>query len=98
MAKDSEPLALGSFTMRVEDGELSVGVVVNVQHLAATPPGVDITAHARYLGRAGKLYRFEVTATEATDPGGEVGRGEHQRAIIKRERLLAGAAKRRGAE
>jgi predicted thioesterase len=31
----------------------------------------------------------------AHDPGGEIGRGTHKRAIISRERLLAGAAKRR---
>jgi fluoroacetyl-CoA thioesterase len=77
----------------LEPGELSVGVRVDVQHLAATPPGVKVVASARYLGRAGKLYRFEVTAN---DPGGEIGRGEHRRAIIARERLVAGAAKRRG--
>ncbi len=77
----------------LDDGELSVGVVVNIQHLAATPPGAEVTARARYLGRAGKLYRFEVVAV---DPGGEIGKGEHHRAIISRERLLAGAAKRRG--
>ena len=77
----------------LEDGELSVGVTVDIKHMAATPPGVNVTAKARYLGREGKLFRFEVTAA---DPGGEIGRGEHQRAIIRTERLLAGAEKRRG--
>jgi len=79
----------------LDDGEMSVGVVVNIQHLAATPAGAEVSARARYLGRAGKLYRFEVVAF---DPGGEIGRGEHHRAIISRERLLAGAAKRRGTD
>ena len=77
----------------LEEGELSVGVTVDIRHLAATPPGAQVTATARYLGREGGLYRFEVTAV---DPGGEIGRGEHQRAIIRTDRLLAGAEKRRG--
>jgi predicted thioesterase len=40
----------------------------------------------------GKLYVFEVVAR---DPGGEIGRGTHKRAIVATERLLSGAAKRR---
>ena len=72
-------------------GELSVGVVVDVRHTAATLPGATVRAEAKYLGRSGKLYRFEVVAT---DDGGEVGRGIHERAIVRVERLLDGAAKR----
>ena len=73
-------------------GELSVGVTVEVTHTAATPPGATVTASARYLGPAGKKHRFEVVAT---DPGGEIGRGHHERAIISLDRLLQGAEKRR---
>jgi predicted thioesterase len=72
-------------------GELSVGVTIEVAHTAATPPGVVVKAVARYTGREGKLFRFEVVAS---DPGGEIGRGTHKRAIILAERLLSGAAKR----
>jgi predicted thioesterase len=74
-------------------GELSVGVVVDVKHTAATLPGATVTAHSRYLGRDGKLYRFEVWAE---DPGGEVGRGVHTRAIVTTVRLLEGAQRRKG--
>ena len=73
-------------------GELSVGVVVDVKHTAATLPGMRATAHARYLGRDGKLFKFEVWAE---DDGGEIGRGVHSRAIISTARLLEGAARRR---
>jgi predicted thioesterase len=72
-------------------GELSVGVRVDVTHSAATPVGALVTAEARYVGREGKLHVFEITAR---DPGGEIGRGSHQRAIVSAERLLGGAAKR----
>lgn len=72
-------------------GQLSVGVGVDVKHLAATPTGVVAKAVATFLGMEGKLYRFKV---EAFDPGGRIGEGEHTRAIISVERLVGGAASR----
>jgi fluoroacetyl-CoA thioesterase len=72
-------------------GELSVGVTVDITHTAPTPPGAQVTATARYAGREGKLFLFEVIAA---DPGGEVGRGWHKRAIVASERLQSSAAKR----
>ena len=75
-------------------GELSVGVTVDITHTAPTPPGAKVTATARYTGREGKLYIFEISAS---DPGGEIGRGLHKRAIVTGERLQSGAAKRAGA-
>jgi fluoroacetyl-CoA thioesterase len=74
-------------------GDLSVGVTVDVSHAAATPEGIKVTASARYAGREGRLYLFEVVALDA---GGEIGRGTHKRAIVSGERLLSGAARRNG--
>ena len=74
-------------------GELSVGVTVDITHTAPTPLGAEVTATARYTGREGKLFLFEVSCA---DPGGEVGRGSHKRAIVSSERLQSGAAKRVG--
>ena len=76
----------------LSEGELSVGVVVDVKHTAATPMGVRVSATARYTGRDGKLYAFEVSVK---DPGGEVMNGVHKRAVIQLSRLLEGADKRR---
>jgi len=72
-------------------GELSVGVTVDVTHTAPTPPGATVTATARYTGREGKLFVFEV---RASDEGGEIGRGSHKRAIVETERLQRAAARR----
>ncbi len=74
-------------------GELSVGVTVDITHTAPTPVGAEVTATARYAGREGKLFLFEVSCA---DKGGEVGRGWHKRAIVSSERLQSGAAKRVG--
>jgi predicted thioesterase len=78
----------------LEDGELSVGVTVDVAHTAATPAGATVRCTARYLGRDGRLFDFEVAAS---DEAGECGRGRHRRAIVAVDRLLAGMEKRRAA-
>lgn len=72
-------------------GELSVGVSVHVRHTAPTPVGGTVRAVATYLGPEGKLFRFKA---EAFDEAGPIGEGEHTRAIVEAERLLAGAARR----
>ena len=73
------------------DGELSVGVSIDATHSAPTPLGGKVTATARYVGREGKLFAFEIVATDAS---GEVGRARHKRAIVNAARL-EGSAKRR---
>jgi fluoroacetyl-CoA thioesterase len=71
--------------------EMSVGVHVDVSHTAATPEGARVTATARYRGREGKIFVFEVAARDA---GGEIGRGVHKRAIVRTDRLVSGAQRR----
>lgn len=75
----------------LQGGELSVGVTVDIAHTAATPIGAKVTAEATFVAREGKLFVFEVAAR---DPGGEIGRGMHKRAIVSADRLSAGAARR----
>lgn len=72
-------------------GQLSVGVRVEVTHSAPTPLGARVTAISRYLGRDGKLFDFEVVASDA---GGEIGRARHKRAIVDVERIQGTAARR----
>jgi len=78
----------------LQEGELSVGVMIDAQHTAATPPGLRVHCVATYTGRAGKLYAFDI---EAFDEAGPIGSARHTRAIVSTERLMAGAAKRRSA-
>lgn len=76
----------------LEDGEMSVGVTVDVRHTVPTPVGATVTATARFVEVVdGKLYRFEVVAD---DGAGEVGRGRHDRAIVKTAKILERAARR----
>ncbi|MHB0969518.1 MAG: thioesterase family protein [Thermoanaerobaculia bacterium] len=76
----------------LKDGELSVGVTVDITHAAPTPLGSTARAVATFRAMEGKLFVFDVAAY---DDAGEIGRGTHKRAIVATERLLAGAAKRK---
>src|SRR5262245_55255315 len=76
----------------LEPGQLSVGVALSVEHRAPTPVGARVRAVATYLRPEGKLYRFKL---EAFDDAGPIGDGEHTRAIVATERLLAGAERRK---
>lgn len=75
----------------LKTGELSVGVGVDIMHMAATPKGMKVTARATFSGMEGKLYGFTL---EAFDEAGLIGKGKHTRAIVSTERLLTGARSR----
>ncbi len=77
----------------LQEGQLSVGVKVAIEHTAATPVGSLVRAIAIYRGPEGRLHRFDI---EAFDEAGSIGSGTHTRAIVSTERLLAGASRRRG--
>ncbi|KAK1753867.1 fluoroacetyl-CoA thioesterase [Echria macrotheca] len=74
-------------------GQLSVGIAIDASHTAPTPAGVTVTAEATYTGQEGKVYVFEVVATDA---GGVVGKAVHRRAIVDAARLEATGKKRNG--
>ena len=76
----------------LREGQLSVGVSVNVRHTAATPVGGKARAVATYTGPVGKLFGFRV---EAFDEAGPIGGGEHTRAVVDIGRLIAGASRRK---
>ena len=76
----------------LKEGELSVGVAVNITHLAPTLEGDTAISTATFEGMEGKLFKFSI---EVVDSGGKVGIGTHTRAIVSNERLMSGALKRR---
>jgi predicted thioesterase len=75
----------------LKEGELSVGVEVNIKHLAPTLCEDTAISTATFEGMEGKLYKFSI---QAIDSGGKIGVATHTRAIVNEERLLEGAHKR----
>lgn len=71
-------------------GHISVGVEVNVRHLAATPLGDQVTASAQVIEVKGNLVKF---AVEARDSRQLIGSGTHTRAAIETARFVRGLQK-----
>jgi len=67
------------------EGETSVGTMVNIAHLAASPKGAQITATATVDYVFGRRIEFSVTATDGEN---EIGKGEHTRMIVDAEKFM----------
>jgi len=65
-------------------GQQTVGTWVSLRHLAATPPGMRVTARAELVAVDGRKLRFRV---EAYDEEEKIGEAEHERFIIDGERF-----------
>jgi len=66
-------------------GSTTVGTVVNIRHMAATPVGARVSATAKLVEIEGRRLVFEV---EAQDESGIIGKGLHERAVIDIERFM----------
>jgi fluoroacetyl-CoA thioesterase len=75
----------------MEPGKMTVGVNLNITHLAATPVGLQVTARAELTQVAGRWLTFNV---EAHDDMGKIGEGTHTRAIIDVDKFMARARKK----
>lgn len=76
----------------LDENEDSVGTVVNVNHLAATPVGLSVRFVARVTGVDGRRVRFDV---EAWDEKEKIGEGTHERFVINVPKFVARLAMKR---
>src|SRR6202163_2720275 len=74
-----EMAASSAIASHLPEGLVSVGMYVNVRHLAATPVGRTVRAIARVIEIAAKSVVFEV---EAWDGDRKIGDGTHRRGIV----------------
>jgi predicted thioesterase len=79
-----EVAASDAITEYLPEGWVSVGVVVNVKHLAATPVGLSVTARATVISVESGTITF---AVEAHDGVEKIGEGVHVRAAIDMARF-----------
>jgi len=75
----------------LEPGESTVGVVVNVEHLAATPLGADVVCRAKVIYVDKLLISFQI---EAHDEHELIARGLHKLRVIQADRLVRKVAKK----
>ncbi len=69
----------------LEQGYVTVGTLVNVRHLAATPLGQRVRATAELIEIDGRRLVFKV---EAYDEKQKIGEGQHERFIVNLERFM----------
>lgn len=85
MAALMEGAACEAIAEGLEEGQTSVGIELNLQHNAATPVGMEVTAKAEVTAVEGKVITFAITAS---DEAGPIGTAVHKRAIINAQRFL----------
>ncbi|MBP7228188.1 MAG: thioesterase family protein [Longilinea sp.] len=66
------------------EGQSSVGTLVNIRHLAATPVGMNVRFVAELTGVEGRRMVFKV---EAWDEVEKIAEGEHERFVIDTARF-----------
>ena len=71
----------------LDDASTSVGTRVELQHLAASPVGAEVTVTATVVHRDGRLIRFQVVAHDSE--GAVLATGEVQRVVVDREGFLS---------
>lgn len=69
----------------LEEGQTTVGIEVQVSHVAATPVGMTVEATATLTAAEGRTLTFSM---EARDECGVIGTGTQKRAIVLRERFV----------
>jgi predicted thioesterase len=69
-------------------GQTTVGTRLDIRHLAATPVGASVRAHAELVEVDGRKLIFRVEAFDAQE---KIGEGTHERAVVEPARLLARA-------
>lgn len=83
-----EQAACETVAPAMADGQGTVGTLLNVKHLAASPVGDTIRAEAELVQVDGRRLVFKVAAYDGT---GLIGEGDHERFIIQNEKFLAKA-------
>jgi len=66
--------------------EQTLGTHIDVSHLAATPPGMEVTANVELIEVDGRRLVFQVEAHDGVEV---ISKGRHERFIVNREKFDA---------
>lgn len=69
----------------LEEGQGTVGIEMNVQHLAATPVGMTVRAEVELIAIEKRVLTFKVEAYAGQEL---IGTGLHKRCIVLNERFM----------
>ena len=72
---------------QLPEGQISVGVHVDVRHLAATPINIEICVRAEVLEVLKNRVKLSIEAWDSQD---KIGEGSHLRAVVDKGRFMSG--------
>ena len=88
MAALMEKTAALSVQNELGEGEGTVGISLNIRHLAATPVGLTVTCESELIEIDRKRLAFSLKVSDGKDV---IGDGTHERFIINNEKFMAKA-------
>ena len=80
-----EKAAMNTVSPFLEEGQGTVGIKLDVSHLAASPIGMTVRAEAELVGIEKRILTFKVSAYAGDEL---IGEGTHQRAIVLNDRFM----------
>ena len=80
-----EGAACNAIEDALDEGQTTVGTMLNIEHISATPVGLEVRAEAEVTEVNGKVITFCV---KAFDEAGEIGHGTHQRVMVNAQKFL----------
>ncbi|MFN8632519.1 MAG: thioesterase family protein [Chloroflexota bacterium] len=83
-----ELAAVNAVDHLLPEGSTTVGIRLDVRHLAPSPLGIAVRARAELVAVDGRRLSFTVEAFDAVE---KIGEGTHERAVVDAARLLARA-------
>ena len=87
-----EAAALEAVDRALPPGYQSLGTLLNVRHIAATPVGMKIRAEAKVLRVEGRTAYLSVSAHDEREL---IGEGTHERVVVNVEKFDQRVAKKR---
>ena len=85
MAALMEGAACEALEGAVPEGKTTVGIELNLKHIAATPVGMEVRAEAEVTAVEGNIISFAITAF---DEAGKIGEATHKRAMVTAQKFL----------
>ncbi len=81
-----EKAAAAAISEAMENDETTVGTMMNVNHISATPEGMNVKAFAEVTEVSGREITFNI---KAEDEKGEIGNGVHKRFVVFGEKFMS---------
>ena len=80
-----ENTAMNAVAELLDDGETTVGSIINTTHVRPSAIGAEITVTATLVAVDGRKLTFDVMAKDGENM---IGEGEHVRFVVDKERFL----------